>query len=316
MDAVAEEEVFYLARIEDFVVFVPDGGVEIDEGHALLLGDRADDLGVAVGIDLAVLAAAAAGGQGEQERVGALGADLVDVDAQVLAVGVDALAGAVAGQDHLGVFLARAAQDAAEAAAVHLASAVLVIVAQLQDDPVAGPDGAQHREQPVLEPAAGALAAESVVLDRDAVRVEVILDEVAPAPLAVVAVAGHFGAHGGVADQEEDGVVALAVRAGDRPLAAGGVEAVDGGVDPDAVGTDGVVALAAGRRLGLLALRRSGRGGLEDGVLVREDHLAGPGRKLAVEGIGIEDARLGGTDAGQQERCGSQEEGKLFHLCG
>ena len=55
-----------------------------------------------------------------------------------------------------------------------------------------------------------------MVLDGDALFVEILIGEGTPTPLAVVAIALGAGAHCAVADEEEHRIVALAAGAGNR----------------------------------------------------------------------------------------------------
>ena len=61
---------------------------------------------------------------------------------------------------------------------------------------------------------AAAHSAESLVFNSDFVLVEELLRIISPSPLSVVAVAQRAVAHGGVSDEEEHGVVALAACSG------------------------------------------------------------------------------------------------------
>ena len=72
--------------------------------------------------------------------------------------------------------------------------------------------------------------------------------------------------------------------------------------------------LLSGALLGLGCLRTQHLRGLLLGVLVGKDHLAGPGGKFAVQGIGIQYTGLGGAYAGEQKAGGGHKERVMFHM--
>ena len=107
----------------------------------------------------------------------------------------------------------------------------VVVVAQLDDDPVAGTDALLHGGPEAAVEGARRGASECLILHGDPVFVEIFVGKAAPAPLAVVAVAERAGAHRAVAHKEEHGVVTLAGAAGYGACGGGLVEGVEGEVD-------------------------------------------------------------------------------------
>ena len=183
---VGREELLH-SRLAQRLVAQRPPFIEVDEGHALLLGDfggpggevpaRASHLH-AIGLP------ALADHRRRDDGRGARCADLGDVAAQVGAVGVDRFG--LAGQQVVDVFLLwpGAAQHAAGTAVV--VDGAGVVVAELHDDPVTLFDEGLGAI-PVAAAAVGAAgqAAHGAVDDIDLVQVEVGGDGVAPAPLAL-----------------------------------------------------------------------------------------------------------------------------------
>ncbi len=213
VDFVQIEVVVHLRRAETLELACR-GALEVDEGHVLLGADLLLPAGEGLGLafDGAVAAPAVSRGERAEDGVSAAAADVADEAAHVFAVGVDDLAFArlLDGDDE--AVGARAGYGGACAAAV---VGAVVVMPQLDDDPVALADALQHVGPQAAVEGAAAGAAQGMVLHADALRVEVEVRKVAPPPLAVVAVAQGARAHGAVAHEEEHGVVAHAAAATD-----------------------------------------------------------------------------------------------------
>ena len=82
------------------------------------------------------------------------------------------------------------------------------------DDPVAWFQRLAHSGPQVGIEGARGHAAQRLVLDGDLRLIEILVGEIAPAPLSVIAVAQRAVAHRGVADEEEHGVHVATRRAG------------------------------------------------------------------------------------------------------
>ena len=128
--SVAEVEIFDFPSVEHIVVFMSDGGVEVDERNVLLLGYLPDGFGVPVGHGLSVLTEVLPCGERQQDGISTAQAYFVDVDSEVFSVGEDSLAGAVAREDHFGVFLPGAWQYASETPVGEFGPAVAVVMAK------------------------------------------------------------------------------------------------------------------------------------------------------------------------------------------
>ena len=84
----------------------------------------------------------------------------------------------------------------------------VVVMTQLKDDVVALLNAFQHIGPKAAIESAWTGATEGMILHRDFVLVEELVGKVSPAPLTVVAIAERTVAHGGIADEEENGIVA------------------------------------------------------------------------------------------------------------
>ena len=92
----------------------------------------------------------------------------------------------------------------------------IVIVTQFDEHIVASLHALEYIGPKLVVERTARRSAEGMILDGDALFVEILIGEGTPAPLAVVAIALGAGAHRAVADEEEHGIVALAARAGNR----------------------------------------------------------------------------------------------------
>ena len=128
-----------------------------------------------------------------------------DILAHVAAVGIDHLLASCLLDGHL---------HRVGACSLHhgtgtpLVKGTAVIVSDRDNHPVAWFQGLTDGRPELGVEGTGAHAAQCLVLHADAVGVEILMGEVTPSPLSVVAVAQCTIAHGGVADEEEHGIIA------------------------------------------------------------------------------------------------------------
>ncbi len=216
----------FLLPVAVTVELVGRDRVQIHIGHALLfrhlLGPKAE--GLVHTHDFVVLVVSVARGERHQDGMCAEGFAVVDVLAHILTVGVDGLLHARFLDGDVERVLADAGDAGTGATAV---VGAVVVVADGDDDPVALADALADVGPEAVVESTAAHASEGLVLHRYLVLVEELMLVVAPAPLSVVAVAERTVAHGGVADEEEHGVVALAARSGDDTCRHGLVQAID-----------------------------------------------------------------------------------------
>src|SRR5574344_1925971 len=187
--------------------------------------------------------------KGEKDGVGPGGLAVEHHAAQVFAIGVDGIdtAGFTDG-DHKGVGMADAADAGTGTSAVETS---VVVVPELDDDPVARAQTLAHRGPELAVEGAAAGTAEGVVLHGYLVFVAEVVLKIAPAPLAVVAVAFGARTHGGIAHEEEHGVAAASRAARHGAHGVGLFEAVEGEVHHmiDVLhGTETAIVLSKGQR--------------------------------------------------------------------
>ena len=201
-------EVVFLLPVAIRVELSPANLVEVDEGHALLGGHHSRPTRLRLAHDLARRGVVVvARGEAHQDGVRSRLATLGDVTAQVSAVGVDhlVLTGLLDGHRERVVGCSRYHGTCASRV-----EGAVVVVADGDDDPVAGSQRLAHIGPQLAVECAGRHATERLVLHRYLVSVEILTGVVAPSPLSVGSVALGAVAHGGVAHEEEHGVGALA----------------------------------------------------------------------------------------------------------
>ena len=202
------EEVVLLLPFAIAVELAARNLVEVDEWHALLCGHVCRPLCLWLSDNFpCLLIVSVAWGQRHQYRVGAGLPALGDIFSQISAIAI------------YGLLLSGLLDGDAERVGTHagyhgpgasLVVGAVVVVPNGYYHPVALPQSlSDHRPQLGVE-GAGAHAAKRLVLDAYLVGIEIFAGEETPSPLSVGAVALGAVAHGGVADEEQHGVVALA----------------------------------------------------------------------------------------------------------
>ena len=169
--------------------------------------------------------------QRHQDGVAASCTYIINILSHVSAVGIDRLllAGLLDGD------MQRVVAHAGDAGTgTSLVVRAVVVMADADDDPVARTDGITDGRPQLVIKGAAAHAAQRLVLHRNPGGVEILVGVVAPAPLAVVAVAHGTSTHRGIANQEEHGIVPLSARTRYRTGRHGLGDTVRGVVD-DAV---------------------------------------------------------------------------------
>ena len=152
-------------------------------------------------------------GEREENRSGSLGTDFVDETTQIATEGIDHfLLSCLLDSDKDGVggqWLLAILTFVGRTGTV-VVDRTIIIMTQLKDYVVALPNAFQHVRPKTAVEGAWTGATEGMILHCDFVLVEELVGKVSPAPLTVVAIAERTVAHGGIADKEEDGIVATA----------------------------------------------------------------------------------------------------------
>ena len=194
--------------------------LEVDPRHIHLFGHGLSPRGERVPFagDGGLVVPRVAGRQRSDERISALGTHVVDEHAHILSVAIDGFDATIPvlrativerhGDAGIGV-------DASDAVACGPGvKGTIVVVTQFDEHVVASLHALEHIGPKLVVERAARRAAEGMVLDGDALFVKILIGKGTPAPLAVVAIALGAGAHRAVADEEENGIVALAAGAG------------------------------------------------------------------------------------------------------
>ena len=212
MDLVAQEVIVHLPATER-VELPATNLVEVDEGHALHGSDIGRPLRLGLAHDLArLLVVGIAGRQRHQDGVSPLRTNLTDILAQVGAVRID------------GVLLLRALVETYitgiriyagnhGTGTLLVKELTIVVMTYRHDDPVAWLQGLTDSRPQVCIECAGTHAAQGLIFHRNLVCIEIFWKEIAPAPLAVVAISKCTITHRGVSDKKHHGLRALTRRA-------------------------------------------------------------------------------------------------------
>ena len=183
------------------LVFQGRNLVEVDEGHAHLLchlaGPKAEALIDAHDTAGLILLVGVARRERHEDGVRPQSAGLTHEAAQVFAVAVNGFVFARLLDGDLERIGGGDALDGG--AGAPRVEGPVVVVAQLDDDPVAGTDALLHGGPEAAVEGARRGASEGLILHGDSVLVEIFVGKAAPAPLAVVAVAERAGTHRAVA---------------------------------------------------------------------------------------------------------------------
>ena len=191
--------------------------IQVNKGHAFGGSDIGTPLGLRLADDESLVVAGIARGEGHEDGIGTLLTDLTDIAAKVVTIAIDRIRYLLAEvKAHNHGILCHTVNYASGALGVEKVS--MVVMSYRDDDPVAGLQGLAHGWPEVGIEVAGGHAAQSLVLYGDLPAIEEVAGKVAPAPLAVVAIAHRAVAHGGVADEEEHRVRALTCGAGGRAV--------------------------------------------------------------------------------------------------
>ena len=194
---VAQEVVLFLPRTVG-VELLSRALVQVNEGHALGGGHVGCPLGLRLTHYLSFFVVSVAWSERHQNGVGTLCAYLIYITAQVVAVTVDGVLplGTLVEAYVAGVGVNPGNDGTGTPLVEELA---VVVMADADDDPVAGLQGIADGRPQVGVEGAGGHAAQRLVLDGYLVGIEVLVSVVAPAPLAVGAVAPGAVAHRAVA---------------------------------------------------------------------------------------------------------------------
>ena len=165
--------------------------------------------------DTSLLVVGITGRERHEDRVGPTTAYLIDIPAQVGTIAIDGIVDVLALVEACHQRVGINTGDHTPGA-LGIEEVGRVVMTDRDDHPVACLQGIPHSWPQVGIEGAGGHASQGLVLHGDASPVEILVEEISPSPLAVVAIAEGAVAHGGVADQEEYGVVALTGGSGCR----------------------------------------------------------------------------------------------------
>ena len=157
--------------------------------------------------------------EGEEDWGGSLGTDFIDETAQITAEGINhfLLASFLDGdEDRVGGERLLAILAFVGRTGTVVVDRTVVVMTQFKDDVVALLNAFQYIGPKAAIESAWTGATEGMILHGDFVLVEELVGKVTPTPLTVVAIAERAVAHGGIADEEENGIVATTRRTTNR----------------------------------------------------------------------------------------------------
>ena len=211
MDLIAEEMVVHLpGAIAVELRAAPF--VKVDEGHALDSGDISRPLRLGLAHNPALVIVGIARRQRHQDGVGPFLTNLADIASQVGAIRID---GVLLLRTLVKAYIAGIRVDAGDdgTGTLLVEELAIVVMAYRHHDPVAGLQRLADGWPEVCIKGTRRHAAQRLVLDRNLVCIEILGEVVAPAPLAVVAIAQRAVAHRGVAHKKQHRLLSLTCRA-------------------------------------------------------------------------------------------------------
>ena len=211
VNLVAQEMIIHLPSTVA-VEFCPTHLVQIDEGNTLSVCHIRSPLRLGFPNNLALIVVSVARCERHQDGVGSFGTNLADITAQIVAVAVDGIVHLLAlvetDNHRIGV---DALNDTTSPPRVE--EIRLVVMTNRNKHPVAWLQRLANGWPEVGIERSRGHSAQSLVLHRNLVRIEVFREEIAPTPLSVVSVAQRSVAHCAIADEKHHGVLPLARRA-------------------------------------------------------------------------------------------------------
>ena len=184
---VAKEVVFLFPRAHA-VEFLPADFVQVNEGYSIDGGNVGSPFRLGLAHNSSFLIVGVARSQRHEDRIGTGSTNILDVATQVVTVTVDGVLPlrALVEADVAGVHV-NAGDDGTSPTLVE--ELAVVIMADADDNPIALLQSLTDGRPEVGIKGTCRHTAQGLVFDRNHVCVEILLEEISPSPLAVVAVA-------------------------------------------------------------------------------------------------------------------------------
>ena len=186
--------------------------VEIDEGYTLGGCDIRGPLGLRFADDTSIRTKGITRSERHENGVGTCLTDITDIQTQIVTIAIDGigyLLTLIEADNHcVGIHAVN------DTTCTFLIKEIgLIVMSDGDNNPVARFQGLTDGRPQVSIEITGRHATQCLVLNRNPTTVEILAGEVAPTPLPIGAITHRTIAHGGVADEEEHGVLPLTCRA-------------------------------------------------------------------------------------------------------